>query len=196
MKEETAKFKKYRKIFWILLFGLGFGLPFLISLILCLFSEGPFRFDVFIPIGLVFSFLAWAILLMMIGYGTFTSMIVNRTAKGIDALPYCFNSSFTSRGNILFIDVEGGMIGYISAYNPTEIQVFSASRIEKPETVASTMSGVRFVFYLDGKKMTIYTLISNRAVNLKSGTGAEAISKADTFVELLLAAKRNAEAKR
>ena len=38
------------------------------------------------------------------------------------------------------------------------------------------MSGVRFVFYLDGKKMTVWTLISNRMVNLKSGMGAEAVS--------------------
>ena len=43
--------------------------------------------------------------------------------------------------------------------------------------------------------MTVWTLISNRMVNLKSGTGAEAVSKADAFVELLLAAKKNAEAR-
>lgn len=151
--------------------------------------------DVFIPIGLVFAFIAWMFLLVMIGYGSFTKIFVNRTADKIEELPYCFNSSFSSRGSILYIDVEAGMIGYISAYNPLEIQVFSASRIEKPQTVASTMSGVRFVFYLDGKKMTVWTLISNRAVNLKSGMGAEAISKADAFVELLLAAKKNAEAR-
>lgn len=195
MKEETAKFKKYGGFFWALLFGIGFGLPFLISLIMCLFSEGPFRMDVFIPMGLVFAFIAWMFLLVMIGYGSFTKIFVNRTADKVEELPYCFNSSFSSRGSILYIDVVAGMIGYISAYNPLEIQVFSASRIEKPQTVASTMSGVRFVFYLDGKKMTVWTLISNRAVNLKSGMGAEAISKADAFVELLLAAKKNAEAR-
>lgn len=193
MKEETAKFKKFGSFFWLLLLGLGVGAPVIISLIICLFSEGPFRLDVFLPLILVFAFIIWMVLLMMIGYGTLTSMFVKRTAQKIEQLPYCFNSSFTSRGSILYIDVEGGMIGYISAYNPMEIQVFSASRIERPETVASTMSGVRFVFYLDGKKMTVYTLVSNRAVNLKSGMGAEAISKADTFVELLQAAKRNAE---
>lgn len=193
MREETAKFKKYGSFFWLLLLGLGFVLPFLISLIMCLFSEGPFRMDVFLPMGLVFAFIVWMILLMMIGYGTLTSVFVKRTAQKIEELPYCFNSSFKSRGSILYIDVEGGMIGYISAYNPKEIQIFSASRIDRPETVASTMTGVRFVFYLDGKKMTVYTLVSNRAVNLKSQMGAEAISKADTFVELLKAAKRNAE---
>lgn len=193
MREETAKFKKFGSFFWLLLLGLGVGAPVIISLLLCLFSEGPFRLDVFIPFVFVFGFIIWMVLLMLIAYGNLTSMFVKRTAQKIEQLPYCFNSSFTSRGNILYIDVEGGMIGYISACNPKEIQVFSASRIDKPETIASTMTGVRFVFYLDGKKMTIYTLVSNRAVNLKSQMGAEAISKADTFVELLKAAKRNAE---
>ncbi len=193
MREETAKFKKFGSFFWLLLLGLGVGVPVIISLLLCLFSEGPFRLDVFIPFVFVFGFIIWMVLLMLIAYGNLTSMFVKRTAQKIEQLPYCFNSSFTSRGNILYIDVEGGMIGYISACNPKEIQVFSASRIDKPETIASTMTGVRFVFYLDGKKMTVYTLVSNRAVNLKSQMGAEAISKADTFVELLKAAKRNAE---
>lgn len=195
MKEETAKFKKYGGFFWVLLLGIGFGVPFLISLIICIFSEGPFRGDVLLMLTLVFSFIAWIIVLMMVGYGSFTKIFVKRTADKIQELPYCFNSSFSSRGGTLYIDVEGGMIGYISAYNPLEIQVFSASRVEKPQTIASVMSGVRFVFYLDGKKMTVWTLISNRMVNLKSGMGAEAVSKADAFVELLLAAKRNAEAR-
>lgn len=195
MKEETAKFKKYGGFFWALLLGIGFGVPFLVSLIICIFSEGPFRGDVLLMLTLVFSFIAWIIVLMMVGYGSFTKIFVNRTADKIQELPYCFNSSFSSRGGTLYIDVEGGMIGYISAYNPLEIQVFSASRVEKPQTIASIMSGVRFVFYLDGKKMTVWTLISNRMVNLKSGMGAEAVSKADAFVELLLAAKKNAETK-
>lgn len=193
MKEETAKLKKFGSFFWLLLLGLGIGLPVIVSLLICLFAEGPFRLDVFFPLVLVFGFIIWMVLLMLIGYGSLTRIFVNRTAQNVEQLPYCFNSSFTSRGSILYIDVEGGMIGYISAYNPMEIQTFSAARIERPETVASTMTGVRFVFYLDGKKMTVYTLISNRAVSLKSGIGAEAVSKADAFVELLKAAKRNAE---
>lgn len=93
---------------------------------------------------------------------------------------------------MLLIDVENGMIGFISSYNPQEIQIFNASRIDRPKTVASMMTGVRFVFYLDGKKITMYTLLSNRMVSLKSGIGAEAVSKADAFVELLLAAKNSA----
>ena len=39
----------------------------------------------------------------------------------------------------------------------------------------------------------MYTLLTNRAYSIKSGIGAEAVSKADTFVELLNAAKSQAE---
>ena len=89
--------------------------------------------------------------------------------------------------------MANGIIGFISAYNPKKIQIFNAKRITEPKTFASTMTGVRFVFYVDGKKITMYTLLTNKMVNLKSGIGAEAVSKADAFVELLLAAKANAE---
>lgn len=95
----------------------------------------------------------------------------------------------------MYIDVENGMIGFISSYNPMKIQIFNAARIDKAESIASGTTGIRFVFYLDGKKITMPTLLTNRVVSTKSGIGAEAVSKADTFVGLLQAAKRQAEAK-
>ena len=171
----------------------GVGLPVIISLIMALTGKGGFRLDVFLPLCLVFAFIIWMILLMTIAWGTLTPLLTKGTYKKIDSLPYRFNNSFQGRNGRLLIDVDNGMIGFISAYNPFEIQIFNASRIDRMETIASTMTGVRFVFYLDGKKMTMYTLLSNRAVNLKSSMGVEAISKADTFVELLKAAKNRAE---
>ncbi len=194
MKEmETEKFKKFGSSFLLLLLGVGVGLPVVISLIMALTSKDGFRLDVFLPLCLVFAFIIWMILLMTIAWGTLTPLLTKGTYKKIDSLPYQFNSSFQGRNGRLLIDVDNGMIGFISAYNPFEIQIFNASRIDRMETIASTMTGVRFVFYLDGKKMTMYTLLSNRAVNLKSSMGVEAISKADTFVELLKAAKNRAE---
>lgn len=190
---ETEKFKKFGSSFFLLLVGVGFGVPFLISLIMSLTPGDGFRLDVFLPMGLVFCFLAWMIILMLLGWGTLTPFLTKGAYKRIDSLPYRFNSSFQGRNGRLLIDVDRGMIGFISAYNPFEIQVFNASRIDRIETIASNMTGVRFVFYLDGKKITMYTLLSNRAVNLKSNMGVEAISKADTFVGLLKAAKSRAE---
>lgn len=189
---ETEKFKKFAPSFWLLLLGAGFGLPFFVSLIREL-ASGDFDWGAVLGLSIVFSVIAWIFLLMALAWGTFTSFLTKSAYKRVDSLPYQFKSSFQGRNGRLLIDVEHGMIGFISTYNPFEIQIFNASRIGKAETIASTMTGVRFVFELDGKKITMYTLLSNRAVNLKSGIGVEAISKADTFVELLMAAKRRAE---
>lgn len=189
---ETEKFRKFGSSFWLLLLGAGFGIPFLISLIREL-ANGDFDWGAVLGLSIVFSVIAWIFLLMALAWGTLTPLLTKGAYKRIDSLPYQFKSSFQGRNGRLLIDVEHGMIGFISAYNPFEIQIFNASRIEKAETIAQTMSGVRFVFYLDGKKITMYTLLSNRAVNLKSNMAAEAISKADTYVELLMAAKRRAE---
>ena len=130
---------------------------------------------------------------MMIAWGNFSSLFVKRTAKGIKDMPYRFNSSFQGRGGILYIDVANGMIGFISAYNPFKIQIFNASRLSGMRTIASSVTGIRFVFYIDNKKVSMPTLLTNKAYSIKSGIGAEAVSKADTFVELLKAAKSQAE---
>ena len=47
-------------------------------------------------------------------------------------------------------------------------------------------------FYIDGKKVSMPTLLTNKVVSTKTGIGAEAVSKADAFVELLQAAKSQA----
>ena len=197
--QETEKFQRFGSFFWLLLLGAGICLPLIMSLILtisyCVRDGEAFRVDFFLAMAVGFAFIVWIILLMLVAWGNFTSMFVKRTAKSVDSLPYHFNSSFTGRAGMLLIDVENGMIGFISAYNPMKIQLFNASRISYPKTVASMMTGVRFVFDLDGKKITMYTLLSNRMVSLKSGIGAEAVSKADAFVELLLAAKTSAESR-
>jgi len=192
MKEnETEKFERFGSFFILLLLGLGLGLPFLLSLVACL-GHGQFSLEVFLMLGLVFMFIVWMFLLMLIGYGGLTAPFVKRTAKKVDKLPYQFNSSFKGRGGILYIDVEHGVIGFISAYNPLKIQIFSASRLSKMKTIASAWTGIRFVFYIDGKKVSMPTLLTNKIVSTKTGIGAEAVSKADAFVELLQAAKSQA----
>lgn len=189
---ETEKFKKFGASFFLLLLGAGVVLPFAVALIFALTRE-EFSWGAFLGLGIVFCITAWMFLLSMLAWGHLTPLLTKSAYQRIDSLPYQFKSSFLGRNGRLLIDVDRGMIGFISAYNPFEIQIFNASRIEKAETIAHPMSGVRFVFYLDGKKITTYTLLSNRAVNLKSNQGVEAINKANTFVNLLMAAKSRAE---
>lgn len=188
---ETAKFERFGSFFFLLLLGFGVGLPLILSLVASI-AHPPFNIEVFLGLGAVFMFIAWMALIMLIGYGNLTSFFVKRTAKGIHDLPYRFDSSFRGRGGTLYIDVENGVIGFISAYNPLKIQIFSASRLSKMKTIASAWTGIRFVFYIDGKKVSMPTLLTNKVVSTKTGIGAEAVSKADTFVELLQAAKSQA----
>lgn len=190
-EHETEKFEKYGSFFPLFLAGVCVLLPIVLSLITCI-TQGAMRLDVFLPMTLGFAVMAGFIIVMLIGYGTLTTPFLKRTAKGISSLPYRFNSSFQSRAGILYIAVEDGMIAFISSYNPMKIQVFNASRVDRAESISSGATGIRFVFYLDGKKITMPTLITNRIVSTTSGIGAEAVSKADTYVQLLLAAKRQA----
>lgn len=190
---ETEKFEKYGTFFYQLLAGAGVGLPFLLSLCMCL-SRGMVQLSIILPMTLVYAFPVWVAIISLLAYGKLTTIFMKRTAKEIDSIPYQFNSSFRSRSGILYIDVADGMIGFISAYNPLKLQIFDAARIDKAEALTSG-GAFRFVFYLDGNKITMPTLITNRIVTTKSGIGAEAVGKANTFVELLLAAKRQAEVK-
>lgn len=193
MKEqENAKFERVGGAYWLMLLGAGVILPLLLTLLLCL-SQGNLSMSVFLPLMLVIAICVWIVLIMMIAWGNFSSLFVKRTAKGIKNTPYRFNSSFQGRGGILYIDVANGMIGFISAYNPFKIQIFNASRLSRMRTIASSVTGIRFVFYIDNKKVSMPTLLTNKAYSIKSGIGAEAVSKADTFVELLEAAKSQAE---
>lgn len=191
---ETEKFEKYGSFFYLLLAGTGVGLPFLLSLCMCLSGDGALQWSTFFAMALAYAFIVWIVIISLLAYGMLTTIFVKRTAKEIDSLPYKFNSSFKSRNGILYIDVADGMIGFISAYNPLKFQIFDAARIDKAEALTSKGTFC-FVFYLDGNKITMPTLITNRMVSTKSGIGAEAVSKANTFVELLLAAKRQAEVK-
>lgn len=190
--KETLKFERVGASYILLVLAIGIILPLTASLIICIVMGGV-RVDALLAMALVFGFMIWIILLMSIAWGNFSRLFIKKTAKEVDKLPYRFDSSFQGRGGNLYIDMTNGMIGFISAYNPFKLQIFNASRIERIETIASAMTGIRFIFYLDGKKISMPTLLTNRVVSTKSGIGAEAVSKADAFVEILKAAKARAE---
>lgn len=189
---ESEKFEKYGSFFPLFLVGVGVILPIILSVLLHIVI-GNLSLDNVFGTTLFFVFGAWVFILMKIGYGDLNKSFLKRTAKRISSLPYRFNSSFQSRSGILYIAVEDGMIAFISSYNPMKIQVFNASRIDRIESIPSSATGIRFVFYLDGQKITMPTLITNKIISTTSNIGAEAVSKADAYVQLLLVAKRQAE---
>lgn len=188
--KETEKFARVGRSYLLIVLALALGLPLVAALIMTIAGGGDL--SVFAGMYIVCALIVWFCMLLMISWGDFSKKLMKKTKESISNLPYQFNSSFQSRGGVLYIDVENGMIGFISAYNPFEVQLFSAGRIDKTKTIASAMSGYRFEFYLDGRKISMPTLITNKVVSPKSQMGMDAISKADTFVELLNAAKAQA----
>ena len=195
MYQETERFQKYGKLFAPLVAG-AFALPFVIALIVEIFSD---KFNIgaflFVVVALMIVIVV-PIMALVLGNGFVITSLVEHTAGKVEELPYHFTDSCVgdSYGSTLFIDVENGMIGYISSYNPFQIQIFSASRVDNARTVASAMTGIRFVFYLDGKKVTLYTAaIDGHVIYLNSEEGRKAVAEADRFVRLLQEARRVAE---
>lgn len=188
---ETERFVRIGRSYVLIVLGIALLLPLAIGFVITLVM-GDFDFTVALMMSAVAAFIVWLWILMSMAWGGFLGHFVKKTKKQVPDLPYHFNSSFESRGGILYIDTDQGMIGFISAYNPFEVQIFSASRIDNIRSAGSAMSGYRFEFRLDGKKISMPTLITNKIVTAKSREGSEAISKADTFVSLLAEAKMRA----
>lgn len=197
MYQETEKFEKYGKNF-VVCVGVSFVVPFLISLGIMMF-HGKYAIDSFLSVAVVMMIPVVGVWILVIGNGMVLTGLVRSTAKKVGELPYHFYDSIEGQanGSTLFIDVEHGMIAYISAFNPSKIQVFRASRVDRVKKVASAMSGIRFVFYLDGKKVTLFTAaIDDHVMYSNSEEGRKGIAEADKYVALLLEAKRVAEGNR
>lgn len=196
MYQETEKFKKYGKLFWPLVIG-AVLLPFLISLIKEL-SGGAFQISSFLTLAVVLLIFVVMAFVMILGNGMILSSFVGRTASGVNTLPYHFREAYEDDvlHNRLYIDTDNGVIGYISKYNLFQIQIFNASRIDQIKTAASPMRGISFVFYIDGKKVKMYTLMEDHVMHKNSAEAKEAVAEADKYAAYLQEAKWVAEQRR
>jgi len=194
--QETEKFKKCGKLFWPLVIG-AVAFPFLLSLFKEL-AGGGFQIKSFLTLVIVLMIFVVIVFVMILGNGMILSFLAGRTAKRINELPYHFRESFEDDvlHSRLYIDVENGVIGYISIYNPFQIQIFNASRVDQIKTIASSIRGVSFVFSIDGKKVKMYTLMEEHIVHLNSAEAKEAKAEADKYVACLQEAKWVAEQRR
>lgn len=197
MYQETKKFEKYGKGFmlWV---AVSVLIPFLLSFFVQFHNENFESFDAgyFLMVAGVVMIFVVIVLIMVIARGWILESLVQKTAKKARELPYHFYDSIQgdANGSQLMIDLDNGVIVYISAFNPFKIQVFSARRVDGAKTAASAMFGIRFVFYLDGKKISMYTAaIEDHVIDLNSEEGRDAVAEADKFVALLQEAKRVAE---
>ena len=183
-KHETPKFTRIGISYILIISSLGVILPTVLALLICIKTSQLDAGSIF-SLTLIFILIACISLLMPITWGDFSKPFIRHTAKEIQCLPYSFDSSFSGRAGMLYIDTTNGIIGFISSYNPFKLQIFSASRLDKITTICSTWSGFRFCFYLDGYKISMMTLLTNTIVNPQSKIGIEAQEKAQLFANLL-----------
>ena len=183
---ETEKYEKYGSFFWMLLGLAGVALPLVLGLGSS-FSGGSFSGAMVLPMILMDFIVVWVIILSLIAYGKFTGPFVRKTAEQAASCPYAFDHSFTSRNGILYISVKDGMIGFIAAYNPKKFQLFSAARLKNIKA-ADTL----FLFELDGEKIVIPTLLTNRMSGSRTKAGREAAENSRVYAELLKQAAANA----
>ena len=109
------------------------------------------------------------------------------------------NQIFYSRGWSIFTDVGSGQVGLVSFWNPFKTFLIPASRIEKlwvddgvgGVAIFKGSNRVSFMLQVDGTNVRIDTFISNQRFAPNSDHLLTGISKADTWVEILQAAKSN-----
>lgn len=115
--------------------------------------------------------------------------------RGIQA-----NQIFYSRGWSIFADVKGGQIGLVSFWNPTKPFLIPASRIEKVWVddgiggigIFKGSSRVGFLFQVDNTNVRVDTFVSNKRLTPNDNHVLDGISKADTWLEILEAARGKA----
>lgn len=115
-------------------------------------------------------------------------------AQGLNA-----NQIFYSRGWSIFTDVAAGQVGLVSFWNPFKTFLIPASRIDKlwvddgvgGVAIFKGSNRVSFLLQVDGANVRVDTFLANQRFAPNSDRILTGISKADTWVEILQAAKAN-----
>ncbi|MCH5199080.1 MAG: hypothetical protein J1E34_09270 [Oscillospiraceae bacterium] len=118
--------------------------------------------------------------------------------KDFPSQGFAYQYKFQASNAVYYID-QGGKMGVIYCYNPTELQFVDLNnvtnvRVNDGKFGAGT-SRVCCEFLLEGKKVRITTLkVSRGTLSMKDKRVLEAISKADQLCSMLNTAKANAKA--
>lgn len=189
-----------KKVNWnyiLILVGSVLGLSAIGSLIIGIVNGKP---EGFVSIMVVFVFMLGIIVFISHAQSNFiTNRLMKKTMeKDVQALKFQDCSTFTTSNAILKIDEENGRIGYIYYLNPTKFVVVSAKDITdiKSDYKKGPLGGTNYVYFqfaYEGKRIRVATFTSRNVYSLKSGEVLEAISKADTYAELLERTKNAAQ---
>lgn len=120
-----------------------------------------------------------------------------KLAKAMDEQGLTRNMTFNGKGCVVIVDVEHGKLGLVYAKNPRKQYIIPASRVEKAWTddgktgkgITEGTMRVSFLFTVDGIQSRVDTFTSNTRWKMDHPNILEAISKADSMVEMITAAK-------
>ena len=108
------------------------------------------------------------------------------------------NQTFYGRNKTVIVDMKKGEVALLFYWNPFELYILPASRIEEAwtEDGAGGMgplrgtSRVSFLFRVDGMKLRVDTFTSNQRWKMEDPKVLEGISKADRWVQVLELARK------
>ena len=147
----------------------------------------------------VVSFIA--VIGIIVGIPMFLESKMKKSATALEAgfraQGFDYQYKFVTNNAVYYID-QGGRMGVIYKYNPTELQFVDLDKVTNVRVndgkFGMATSRVSCDFLLDGKKVHITTLRVNRGtLSMKDKRVLEAISKADQLCSMLNTAKANAK---
>ena len=173
------------------------GIPAVVAVVL--FVVG---FTVFMGKKTVFAILTVAAIGILVAIPMFLESKMKKIAVALEpdfkSQGFTYQYKFEANNAVYYID-QGGRMGVICRYNPTELQFVDMKQVTNvwvnDGKFGMGTSRVSCEFLLDGKKVRITTLqVSRGTLSMKDKRVLEAISKADQLCVLLNTAKANAKA--
>ncbi len=189
---ENEKLKKVDFVY-MLVFILAPAVVFVaVTFALVKFTDGTGAVAM-LPVLLLAGCVAWWVL----GYKSMFKKGADKLAKTMDERGLTRNMTFNGKGSVVVVDAVHGMMGIVYAANPRKQYIFPASRVSKAWTddgksgsgVLEGTMRVSFRFVVDGIENRVDTFVSNSKWKMTDPKILEGISKADTMVEIINAAK-------
>lgn len=124
-----------------------------------------------------------------------------KLSQEFKAQGYKANQTFYGRGKTVMLDIDKGMLGLAFYWNPFQVYIIPASRVEKAWTDDGKMgsgfmegsSRVSFLCIIDGIKIRVDTFTSNQRFRMDDKHILTGISKADMMVKSIEEAKANSK---
>ena len=147
----------------------------------------------FIPVVLLVASMAWWIM----GGRKELEKGADKLARQMDDQGLTRNMTFNGKGCVVIVDAVHGKLGLVYRWNPRKPYIISASRVEKAwvddgksgKGITEGSGRVSFLFTVDGVNNRVDTFTSNTRFKMTDNRILTGISKADSMVELINAAK-------